>query len=116
MTQRKTLDVRHWFIEAIQDLWPVATGSLSLRKSPCIRNNCEACASGQGHRSYVLYGRHGKRRFSIYIPEKLVPEIRTAIDHGHLMQELLNEAAVRYVKALKEKDAEDKGKRATGSP
>lgn len=61
------------------------------------------CASGQGHSSYVLYGRRGWRRFSIYIPERLVPEIRSAIDNGHLMQELLNDATVRYVEALKKK-------------
>src|SRR5271157_3092550 len=115
MSQRKILDVRRWFIEAVQDLWPVATGSLSLRRSPCIRNSCAACASGQGHSSYVLYGRCGKRRFSIYIPERLIPEVRTAIDHGHLLQELLNEAAVRYVKALKEKGGEGRTKRTTGS-
>src|SRR5947207_15446523 len=29
--------VRLWFQGAVQDLWPVAIGSLSLRKSPCIR-------------------------------------------------------------------------------
>ena len=61
------------------------------------------CASGQGHSSYVLYGRRGQRRFSIYIPERLVPEIRSAIDNGRLMQELLTDATVRYVEALKKK-------------
>lgn len=38
--------------------------------------------------SYVLYGRVKGRRVSIYIPEQLVPD-------------LLYEAAMRYVKALK---------------
>jgi hypothetical protein len=27
-----TEDVRRWFVEVIRDLWPVAVGSLSLRK------------------------------------------------------------------------------------
>lgn len=114
MPQRKTSEVQRWFVQAVQGLWPMATGSLSLRKSPCIRTNCKACASGQGHSSYVLYSRRGKRRFSIYIPDRLVPEVRAAIDNGHLMQELLNEAAVRYVNALKEKQSENKRKRAVG--
>src|SRR5437867_7137583 len=42
-------DVQRWFSKAIQRLWPVALGSISLRKSPCIRDNCSACESGIGH-------------------------------------------------------------------
>ena len=58
----------------LQTLWPVADGSLSLRKSSCVRANCRVCAAGEGHRSYVLYGRGAKKRFSIYVPEQLVPD------------------------------------------
>jgi len=94
-------DVRQWFAAAIRELWPVAVGSLSLRKGPCIRPNCPACASGEGHSSYALYGRRANRRFSIYVPEKLVPEVRAAIQNGRELQELINEAGVRYVSALK---------------
>jgi hypothetical protein len=43
-----------WFHAAVQKLTPVAAGSLSLRKSPCIGENCAACASGEGYSSYVL--------------------------------------------------------------
>src|SRR5436309_13778583 len=91
-------DVRHWFAGVIRDLWPVAVGSLSLRKGPCIRPNCPACGSGEGHSSHALYGRQGKRRFSAYVPERLVPEVRAAIQNGRRLQEIINEAGVRYVK------------------
>src|SRR6266508_6754298 len=37
-------------------LWPGATGSLSLRQSPCVRTSCPACERGDGHASYALYG------------------------------------------------------------
>jgi hypothetical protein len=103
-----TADVRSWFAGAIRDLWPVALGSLSLRKGPCIRPNCPACASGVGHSSYALYGRRGNRRFSIYVPEKLVPEVRAAIQNGRELQELINEAGVRYVSALKRQYSREK--------
>ena len=93
--------VKQWFLKAIQDLWPVADGSLSLRKSPCIRPNCAACARGQGHSSYVLYGRRAGRRFSIYIPEELAPDIQKAVDNGRRLKELINEAGVKYTHALK---------------
>ena len=62
--------VKQWFLDAIRGLWPLAEGSLSLRKSPCIRENCPACARGEGHPSYVLYGRRGGKRFSIYVPDE----------------------------------------------
>ena len=99
--------VRNWFRMAVRELWPVATGSLTLRKGPCIRERCPACASGEGHRSYALYARQGKRRVSIYVPERLVPEIRRAIEKGRMLQDLIDEAGVRYVKALKRRSRDE---------
>src|SRR5437870_1136256 len=43
----------------------------------------------------------GGRRFAVYVPEELVPEVRRCLDNGRALQELLYEAAARYVKALK---------------
>jgi uncharacterized protein DUF6788 len=94
-------DVRRWFSSAIQKLWPVALGSISLRKSPCIRENCSACASGKGHSSYALSGYRGDRRFSIYVPDKLVPEVQKAIENGRRLQDLIKEAGARYLRAQK---------------
>lgn len=95
--------VMRWFHAAVQKLSPVAAGSLSLRKSPCIRKNCPTCASGEGHSSYALYGRQNGKRVSIYVPDDLVPEVREAIANGRLVQELVSEAGVRYTQALKAK-------------
>jgi hypothetical protein len=97
---------RRWFQKMAAEMWPVATGSLALRKGPCIRKHCAACSAGEGHSSYALYGRSGKKRFSIYVPERLVPEVRAAILNGRRLQELINEAGVRYVTALKNQERE----------
>lgn len=94
-------DVRRWFLNAIRNLWPVAMGSVSLRKSPCIRENCSACTSGKGHSSYALSGYHANRRFSIYVPEQLAPEIQEAINKGRRLEDLIKEAGVRYLRAQK---------------
>ena len=94
-------DVRRWFLNAIRDLWPVAMGSVSLRKSPCIRENCSACASGEGHSSYALSGYQGVRRFSVYVPDELAPEIQAAVEKGRRLQDLIKEAGVRYLRAEK---------------
>ena len=53
--------------------------------------------------SYALYGRNAGKRFSIYVPEELVPEVRRAIANGRRVQELVSEAGVRYTRALKAK-------------
>ena len=93
--------VRIWFQTEVQKLWPVALGSLSLRKSPCIRENCQLCKSGQGHSSYALYGRKGSRRFAVYVPESLAEDVETAIHNGRAFQKLLSEAGRRYTLARK---------------
>jgi len=93
--------VRSWFQTAVRDLWPVAIGSISFRKSPCIRKNCQLCASGQGHSSYALYGRSGKRRFSIYVPDELAKDVEKAVQNGRDLQTLMTEAGRRYTLALK---------------
>jgi hypothetical protein len=94
-------EVELWFQEAIRELWPVAAGSLSFRKSPCIRPHCSLCESGRGHSTYALYGKKGKRRFSIYVPEELAPDVRRAIRNGRNLQQLIAEAGRRYTVALK---------------
>ncbi len=100
--KRETPDnVRSWFIEALRQMWPVAIGSLALRRGRCIRPNCPACASGKLHTNYALYGRRGSRRFSMYVPERLVSEVREAIRNGRRLHELINETGIRYVTALK---------------
>jgi hypothetical protein len=93
--------VKRWFLEATHGLWPLAEGSLSLRKSPCIRENCPACARGEGHLSYILYGRQRGRRFSIYVPDELAPEIQKAVENGRRLKDLMNEAGVRYAHAIR---------------
>jgi hypothetical protein len=96
-----TEDLKGWFLREVQRRWPLALGSLSLRHGPCIRQNCSACASGQGHASYALSGRMGKRRTSLYVPEAIVPEVERAVEHGRQLQELMREASRRYLAALK---------------
>lgn len=94
-------DVRRWFASAIAPLWPVAEGSLSLRRCPCVRKGCPACARGEGHPSYVLYVRRNGKRASVYVPEELAPEIESAVQNGRKLQQLITEAGVRYTQAVK---------------
>lgn len=96
-------ELEAWFRDELVGLWPVALGSLSLRRSPCVRGteHCHACLTGEQHPSYVLYGRIEGKRFSVYIPDELAPKIRRAIRNGRKLQSLLHETGRRYALALK---------------
>lgn len=95
------VDVERWLREQSAALWPAALGSLSLRRSPCIRPNCAVCLKGEKHPSYVMYCRIKGRRSAIYIPQELVPQMQRCLDNGRALQELLHEAAGRYATAVK---------------
>lgn len=94
-------DVRRWFLAQVQALWPIAGGSLSLRKSPCVRPRCAACAAGEQHASYVLYARRRGRRVVRYVPDAVAAELERAVRNGRTLRELSVEAGERYLRALK---------------
>src|SRR6267378_3003943 len=75
-------DVMHWLQSEAAVLWPAFLGSLSLRRSRCVRVNCAACLSGEQHQSYVLYDRAEGRRIAVYVPEELVPQVQRSLDNG----------------------------------
>lgn len=94
-------DVLIWFRKEAANLTPAILGSLNFRRCPCARARCRLCESGEQHPSYVLYSRVSGRRFTLYIPEELVPEVRRGLDNGRALQELLQQATPRYINALK---------------
>lgn len=98
-------DVERWLQRAAAALWPAALGSLSFRRSPCIREHCPVCQRGEQHRSHVLYARSRGRRTAVYVPDDLVPQVQRLLDNGRSLQALLQDAAARYVQALKQRQA-----------
>jgi hypothetical protein len=55
----------------------------------------------------VLYGRRGGERFSLYVPEDLVPAVEAALANGRRLKDLISQAGERYVRALKEERNRD---------
>ncbi len=101
-------DVIRWLQNEASVLWPAFLGSLSLRRSRCVRANCAACLSGEQHQSYVLYDRADGRRVAVYVPQELVAQVQRGLDNGRALQDALHRAAPRYIKALKRERAESK--------
>ena len=48
------------------------------------------------------------RRIAVYVPEELVPQVQRSLDNGRALQNLLHQAAPRYIKALKRERARSK--------
>ena len=101
-------DVMRWLQGEAAVLWPAFLGSLSLRRSRCVRPNCAACLSGEQHQSYVLYDRAEGRRIAVRVPEEPVPQVQRGLNNGRALQDRLHQAALRYMKALKRARAEAK--------
>src|SRR5262245_66600182 len=101
-------EVVRWLQSEAAELWPALFGSLSFRRSPCVRENCRACMSGEQHQSYVFYGQQKGRRVAVYVPEELVPQVRSGLDNGRALHELLQQDAPRFVQALKRARKEHK--------
>src|ERR1700676_3288534 len=101
-------DVMRWLQSEAAVLWPAFLGSLSLPSSRCGRPDCAACPSWAQHQNYVLYDRAEGRRIAVYVPEELVPQVQRGLDNGRALQDLLHQAAPRYIKALKRERTEAK--------
>lgn len=110
--QETPTDVKNWFFERAQKLWPFANGSISYRKSPCIRERCSICENG-GHGSHLLQGKLKGKRFTVYVPAELAGEVAEAVERGRAMQELIMEAGERYTQALK-RERQQKQERVKG--
>src|SRR6202049_1813924 len=49
-------DIVRWLQSETASLWPAILGSLSLRRSPCVRENCPACLSGEAaHEKNIIH-------------------------------------------------------------
>ncbi len=59
-----------------------------------MRKHYQACLKYRRHRSYVLYAKTSNKRFSLYIPARLAPEVQTAIRNGRRLQELITAGRV----------------------
>ena len=94
-------EVETWLRDRIRVRVPAALGSISLRRTRCVRSGCYACKAGELHSSYVLSGRRGRSRYSLYIPDAIVSDVKRVLLNGRAIQDLLFEAAYRYAKARK---------------
>lgn len=88
---------------AMKKLWPVAKGSLSLVRKPCIHRSCKLCASGEKHPVWLFSFRQAGRRRCMYVTEKMVPVLRQAIENGRRLEALMADAGEALLTEAKKK-------------
>lgn len=82
-------------------LWPVAKGSLTLTRSPCIRRNCKACASGRKHPKWLFTFREKGRLRGLYVRPSHAAEVRRAVENGRELERLTAAAGRELVLRLR---------------
>ena len=75
--------VKKKFQDVLDELWPVAKGSIRKYQPKCRRTNCSRCKSGEGHPPVweMTYYLDGKQR-SKHIPLVLVDDVKLALEKG----------------------------------
>lgn len=84
-----TATVQRRFWRKLQSCWPALKGSLALVYKPCIRPHCRTCASGKKHPNYLLAFTDQGRRRCLYVPTRMVPVLKHALQNGRRIERLL---------------------------
>lgn len=90
------------FLEKVTTLWPVAKGSLTLTRSPCIRKNCKECLSGRKHPKLIFTFRESGKLRGLYIRPSQEKQIRQAIANGRELERLMTEAGKELIYMLRQ--------------
>lgn len=85
------------FLTEVRNLWPAAKGSVAEIYKPCIRERCEACTEGRGHRAFIFSCKDGDKRRCLYVPANKVEMLRKAISNGRRIEQLLSKNGQRLV-------------------
>jgi len=89
------------FQSELAGLWPLARGSLTMVRKPCIRPGCPACARGVKHAAYILMTRDKGARLCLYVPQELAPLLREAIRNGKILERRLARLALQMILAYR---------------
>lgn len=109
MSKAKRPSDQQAFLAELATLWPLAKGSVTEVRKPCIRPGCPACKAGRKHKAIFFSFPKDGRRVCRYVPANLAPVLRQAVANGrHLERRLaqLGEALLQeYRKNRSRKEA-----------
>ena len=105
MVKEKKIEsaVAEQFFAKLGTMWPAIKGSLAEVHKPCIRPNCQACASGKKHPNYLLAFTSQGRRKCLYVPLEMVDVLKAALKNGRKLEQLLYEMGPALLKEYRGK-------------
>jgi hypothetical protein len=89
------------FLDELADLWPLAKGSLTEVRKPCIRPTCPACREGRRHKAIFFSFPKDGRRVCRYVPAVLAPVLRQALTNGRRLERRLAELGEALLEAYR---------------
>ena len=103
MREKRENSKQKRFQKELENLWPIAKGSLAEVRKPCIRPGCPACAKGEKHKAFIFSYMDKNRRRCMYVPKELVPVIQQAIKNGRYMEEIMHQMGPEIIREYREK-------------
>lgn len=101
MPKNKRPSDQQAFLDALAGLWPLAKGSLTEVRKPCIRPACPACKAGRKHQAILFTFTEGGRRRCRYVPADLAPVLREALANGRRLEARLAELGPALIEAYR---------------
>ena len=89
------------FLDELATLWPLAKGSVTEVRKPCIRPNCPACKAGRKHKALFFSFPQGGKRRCRYVPAELAPVLRQALANGRHLERRLAELGAALLEAYR---------------
>jgi hypothetical protein len=108
MSKTKRSPDHQAFLDELADLWPLAKGSLTEVRKPCIRPNCPACKDGRKHKALFFSFPKGGKRVCRYVPADLAPVLRQALANGRRLEQRLAQLGEALLETYR-KDRSRKG-------
>ncbi len=102
-------DQKESFLKEIKRNWPVATGSLTHVRKPCIYKNCRACQEGIKHpAAFYSWSDENQKRKCMYVPIALVPVLTKAIENGREVERRMRELGVALIQEFRNEQKKNK--------
>ena len=95
---------REAFRKNLEELWPLAKGSLSEVRKSCNRPGCKTCASGKKHPAFLFTFRQGGKLHCRHVRPEHAATLRRAIENGRRLERFLAAQGEELLRELRERD------------
>jgi len=101
MLQNKRPSDHQALLVELVGLWPLAQGSVTEVRKPCIRPHGPACKAGRKHKAILFSFSQGGKRRCRYVPPELAPVLRQALANGRRLEQRLVELGPALIDAYR---------------